>query len=111
MKPIFDNLKSAYNNKKNSSTGKWRTTLVVHGVLSTSSLPQKTGCMSLARLLTPFWASEAFACATIQPPTTFVKTFVNVDITAVKSGTGDDGNYTYPKTIDTYTSISKCYLY
>ena len=105
MKPIFDNLKAAYNAKKNSSTGKWRTTLVVHGLASTSSLPQKTGFMSLARLLlAPFWPSEAFACATIQPPTTFVKTFVNVDITDVKSGTGDDGNYTYPKTIkDTYT--------
>jgi Flp pilus assembly protein TadG len=105
MKPIFDNLKAAYNAKKNSSTGKWRTTLVVHGVVSTSSLPQKTGFRSLARLLMgPFWASEAFACATIQPPTTFVKTFVNVDITEVKSGTGNDGDYTYPKKIrDTYT--------
>ena len=100
MKPIFDNLKAAYNAKKNAS-GKWRTTLVVHGPLGTSSLFQKTGFMSLARLLTPFWPSEAFACATIQPPTTFVKTFVNVDITGVTSATGDDGNYTYPKTIST----------
>jgi hypothetical protein len=103
MKPIFDNLKSAYNAKKNAS-GKWRTTLVVHGPLSTSSLPLKTGFMTLARLLAPFCPSEAFACATIQPPTTFVKGFVNVDITAVTSATGDDGSYTYPKTIkDTYT--------
>ena len=100
MKPIFDNLKAAYNAKKNAS-GKWRTTLVVHGPLSTSSLLQKTGFMSLARLMAPFWPSEAFACATIQPPTTFVKSFVNVDITAVTSATGDDGNYTYPKTIST----------
>ena len=100
MKPIFDNLKAAYNAKKNAS-GKWRTTLVVHGPLSTSSLFQKPGFMSLARLLTPFWPSEAFACATIQPPTTFVKSFVNVDVTAVTSATGDDGNYTYPKTIST----------
>ena len=100
MKPIFDNLKAAYNAKKDAS-GKWRTTLVVHGPLGTSSLPQKTGFMSLARLLTPFWPSEAFACATIQPPTTFAKSFVNVDIIAVTSGTGDDGNYTYPKTIAT----------
>jgi Flp pilus assembly protein TadG len=100
MKPMFDNLKTAYNAKKDAS-GKWRTTLAVHGPLSTSSLLQKTGFMSLARLLAPFWSSEAFACATIQPPTTFVKTFVNVDITAVTSGTGDDGNYTYPKKITT----------
>jgi Flp pilus assembly protein TadG len=103
MKPIFDNLKAAYTAKKNAS-GKWRTTLVVHGPLSTSSLPQKTGFMSLARLMVPFWPSEAFACATIQPPTTFVQSFVNVDITAVTSATGNDGDYTYPKTIkDTYT--------
>ena len=100
MKPIFDNLKAAYNAKKDTS-GKWRTTLVVHGPLSTSSLLQKTGFMSLARLLAPFLPSEAFACATIQPPTTYVKSFVNVDITAVTSGTGDDGNYTYPKKITT----------
>ena len=64
--------------------------MAVHGPLGTSSLLQKSGFMSLARLLNPFWASEAFACATIQPPTTFVKTFVNVDITGVTSGTGDD---------------------
>ncbi len=55
MKPIFDNLKAAYNAKKNTS-GKWRTTLVVHGPLSTSSLLQKTGFMSLARLLSPLLA-------------------------------------------------------
>jgi hypothetical protein len=99
LKPIFDNLKAAYNAK--NVAGKWRTTLVVHGPLSTSSLLQKKGFLSLARLLTPLWPSEAFACATIQPPTTYVKTFVNVDITAVTSGTGNDGNYTYPKTIAT----------
>jgi Flp pilus assembly protein TadG len=103
QKPIFDNLKTAYNAKKNAS-GKWRTTLAVHGPLGTSSLPQNKGFLFLARLLNPFWPSEAFACSTIQPPTTFVKTFVNVDITAVTSGTGNDGSYTYPKTIrDTYT--------
>ena len=118
MKPIFDNLKAAYNAKKGkydakrnyqNPANKWRTTLVVHGVVNTSSLPQKTGFMSLARLLMgPFWASEAFACATIQPPTTFVKTFVNVDITDVKSGTGNDGNYNYPTVIrDSYTDNKK----
>jgi Flp pilus assembly protein TadG len=102
QKPIFDNLKAAYNAKNTS--GKWRTTVVVHGPLGTSSLLQKSGFMPLARLLKSFWVSEAFACATIQPPTTYVKTFVNVDITAVTSGTGNDGSYTYPKTInDTYT--------
>jgi hypothetical protein len=96
-------LKAAYNAKKDAS-GNWKTTLVVHGPLGTSSLLQKTGFLSLARLLTPFWPSEAFACATIQPPTTFVKTFANVDVTGVTSGTGNDGSYTYPKTInDTYT--------
>ena len=57
--------------------------------------------MSLARLLTPFWPSDALACATIQPPTTYVKGFVNVTITAVTSATGDDGSYTFPKTIAT----------
>jgi hypothetical protein len=100
MKPIFDNLKSAYNAKKDAS-GKWRTTLVVHGLKPTASLPGKAGSLSLARLLAPFWPSEAFACATIQPPAIVAKAFVNVDITAVTSGTGDDGNYTYPKTITT----------
>jgi len=100
MKPIFDNLKAAYNAKKDAS-GKWSTTLVVHGPLSTSSLPQKTGFMSLARLLAPFWVSEAWACATVSTPVTFTKAFVPVTITAVASGTGDDGNYTYPKTIAT----------
>ena len=100
LKPIFDNLKAAYNAKKDSS-GNWRTTLVVHGPLGTSSLLQKTGFMSLARLLTPFWPSDALACATIQPPTTYVKGFVNVTITAVTSATGDDGSYTFPKTIAT----------
>jgi Flp pilus assembly protein TadG len=100
LKPIFDNLKSAYNAKKDTS-GNWHTTVVVHGPISTSSLFQKTGFMSLARLLSPFSASEAIACATIQPPTTFVKTFANVTITGVTSGTGDDGNYTFPHTIAT----------
>jgi hypothetical protein len=105
IQPIFDNLKAAYAAKKNAS-GKWRTTLAVHGPLSTASLLQKKGLMFLTRLLTPFWPSEAFACATIQPPTTYVKTFVNVDVTGVTSGSGDDGSYTYPKIISgvTYTN-------
>ena len=111
QKPIFDNLKAAYYYKTTgdktlapAAGTKWRTTLAVHGTVPMSSLFQKSGFKSLARLLNPFWASEAFACVTIQPPVTFVKTFVNVDITDVKSKTGDDGNYTYPKVInDTYT--------
>jgi Flp pilus assembly protein TadG len=104
LRPIFDNLKTAYNAKKDAN-GNWQTTVVVHGPVSTSSLFNKTGFMSLARLLNPFSAPEAIACATIQPPTTYVKTFANVTITGVTSGTGNDGNYTYPKTMrDSYTN-------
>ena len=100
MKPIFDNLTTAYNAKKDAN-GKWHTTVVVHGLKSTASLTGKSGFPSLARLLAPFWASEAYACATIQPPAVFVKAFSTVDITAVSAKTGDDGNYTFPKTIAT----------
>jgi hypothetical protein len=114
MKPIFDSLKAAYTAKKVS--GIWHTTMAVHGLASTSSLPQKTGFMSLARLLAPFWPSEAFACAPIQPPATYIKTFVKVDVSAVASGNGEEGvvapansqlpnrqgnNITYPITITT----------
>ena len=78
---------------------------MVHGK-QTASLPGKAGFLSLARLLAPFWPSEAFACVPIQPPTLSVHGVANVDITDVTSGTGVDGSsYTYPKTIkDTYTS-------
>jgi Flp pilus assembly protein TadG len=108
--PIFENLQKAYNYKTTGSATTapaagtpWRTTMVVHGLMSTASLPQKTGFMSLARLLAPFWASEAYACATISYPTVKVSTVVNVDIIGVtfNKTTSDDGNYTYPKTIAT----------
>jgi len=114
--PIFQNLKYAYNYKTtgNKNTAPpagtaWRTTLAVHSLLTTASLPQKTGFMSLARLLTPFRASEAYACATITYPKIQVATFVNADITNVtyNSTTSNDGNYTYPKTIDGVTYPNK----
>jgi Flp pilus assembly protein TadG len=104
MTTMFGNLKSAYNAKKNSS-GVWHTTLVVHGLKQTASLPGKPGFLSLARLLAPFWPSEAFACVPIQPPTLSVRAFASVDITAVASAPGNDGSsYSYPKTMkDQYT--------
>ena len=98
--PIFRTLKQAYDYKKNSS-GRWHTTLAIFGPKPVTSLPLQTGFMYLARLLTPFWPSEAFACTTMNPPTIIVTGFVNVDITAVTANdsTCDDCNYTFPKTI------------
>jgi Flp pilus assembly protein TadG len=100
--PIFQKLQQAYNAKKDAN-GKWRTTLVVHGPKPTASLPGKAGFLSLARLLAPFWASEAYACTTVNPPAIIAATFVNADITGVtyNSTTSNDGNYTYPTTIAT----------
>jgi hypothetical protein len=117
--PIFQNLQKAYYYKTTGSattapaTGTaWRTTLVVHGLRSTASLPRKAGFLSLARLLAPFWASEAFACSTITYPTIQVSTFVNADITGVTYNTSscNDCSYTFPKTIDgvTYTNKKDC---
>jgi Flp pilus assembly protein TadG len=97
--PIFQNLQKAYYYKTtgNATTAPaagtaWRTTLAVHKPMSTASLPQKTGFMSLARLFAPFWASEAYACSTLTTPTIMVAGFVNVDITGVtyNSTTSDD---------------------
>jgi Flp pilus assembly protein TadG len=97
--PIFQNLQKAYYYKTTGSATRapaagtaWRTTLVVHKPLSTASLPQKTGFMSLARLLAPFWVSEAYACSTLTTPTIQVAGFVNVDITDVtyNSSNSDD---------------------
>ena len=98
---IFQNLQTAYNYKKDAS-GKWHTTLAVFGPLTMTSLLWKAGVMSLARLLTPFRPSEAFACSTMNPPTIMVSGFVNVDITGVtaNSSSCDDCNYTFPKTIN-----------
>jgi Flp pilus assembly protein TadG len=108
---IFQNLKQAYDYKKDGS-GRWHTTLAVFGPKTVASLPLKTGFMSLARLLTPFWPSEAFACTTMKPPTIMVTGFVNVDITGVtaNSSSCDDCNYTFPKTINgvTYNNKKDC---
>jgi len=107
---FFQNLQKAYYYKTTGSATTapaagtaWHTTLAVHGLLSTASLPQKTGFMSLARLLNPFWVSEALACSTLSYPAIQVMTVANVNITGVQYNTSssDDGNYTYPKTIAT----------
>jgi hypothetical protein len=113
---IFKNLQKAYNYKTTGSASRapaagtaWRTTLVVHGLMNTASLPQKTGFMSLARLLNPFWAAKAWACSTITYPTVKVSSFVNVDITGVtyNDSSSDDGNYSYPRTINHVTYSNK----
>lgn len=116
--PIFQNLQKAYYFKTtgNANTAppagtKWRTTFAVHGV-KTASLLRPAGFMSMARLLVPFWASEAFACSTLTYPAIQVDTFVNADITGVtyNSTTCDDCSYTFPKTINgvTYTDKKDC---
>ncbi len=128
MGAIFQNLQQAYYYKTTGSTTKapaagtaWRTALVVHTLTSTAPLARKGGFMSLARLLAPFWASEAYACSTLTTPTIKVAAVVNVDITGVTyntSSSGDGTSYTFPKTIatpapasgtTTYTSL-KDYL-
>ena len=83
--PIFNNLKTAYNAKGGCQTA--------NGHLVGDSRPQKLWPffpaaakrfpVPLARLLASFCPSEAYACATIQPPAVFVKAFSTVDITAV----------------------------
>ena len=108
--PIFQQLQKAYYYKTTGSSTTappagtaWRTTMVVHGLRTTASLPRKGGFESLARLLTFFSPTQAYACATVTYPTISVHGFVNVDITGVtyNSTTSNDGNYTYPKTIAT----------
>jgi Flp pilus assembly protein TadG len=116
--PIFENMQKAYNYKTtgNVSTAPavgtaWHTTMAVHGLLSTASLPQKTGFMSLARLLAPFWASEAYACSTLTYPTIKVSTFVNVDITGVtfnKTSCDDCTSYNPANNGVTYASKKEC---
>lgn len=108
--PIFQRLQKAYNYKTtgNANTAPpagtaWRVTLPVYGTQPNPSASRRRqgGFMSLARLLAPFWPSEAYACYTMPPPKTYVNGFVNADITNVTfSASGDDGNYTYPKTIN-----------
>jgi hypothetical protein len=105
---IFQNLKQAYNYKKDPS-GKWHTTLAVFGPKTVASLPMKTGFMTLARLLTPFWPSEAFACTTMNPPTIMVTGFVNVDVIGVTANntTCDDCTSYRPANNGTYYSSKK----
>jgi len=109
--PLFKNLKQAYDYKKDAS-GKWHTPLAVFGPKTVASLPQKTGFMSLARLLTPFWPTEALACTTMNPPTIMVTGFVNADITGVTANDSscDDCSYTFPKTISgvRYNNKKEC---
>jgi len=113
--PIFQRLQWAYNYK---TTGNrytapapgtaWRVTLPVYAATPIASQPRKESFMSLARLLAPFWASEAYACYTVPPPKAIINGFVNADITNVTySSSGDDGNYTYPKTINSVTYTDK----
>jgi Flp pilus assembly protein TadG len=106
--PIFQRLQKAYNYKTtgNANTAPpagtpWRVTLPVYGTTpNPAAFRQRPGSFRfLARLLAPFWPSEAHACYTMPAPKTYVNGFVNVDITNVEySSSGDDGNYTYPKT-------------
>ncbi|MGA9753983.1 MAG: pilus assembly protein TadG-related protein [Desulfobaccales bacterium] len=128
MGAIFQNLQKAYYYKTTGSATTapaagtaWHTTLVVHTPTSTAPLARKGGFMSLARLLAPFWASEAYACSTLTTPTIKVASVVNVAITGVtynNTSSGDGTSYTFPKTIatpapasgtTTYTSL-KDYL-
>jgi Flp pilus assembly protein TadG len=52
--------------------------------------------------------SNAYACYTMPPPETYIRTFVNADITGVTySSSGNEGRYSYPKTINGVTSINK----
>lgn len=114
--PIFQNLQKAYYYKTTGSATTapaagtaWRTTMAVHGLKTTASLPRKGGFMPLARLLTLFSPTQAYACATITYPTISVYGVVNVDITGVtyNSTTSDDGNHTYPYTTGGVTYTSK----
>jgi Flp pilus assembly protein TadG len=107
ISPIFQRLQKAYNYKTtgNANTAPpagtaWPVTLPVY---STTQLSQhrKTGFMSLARLMGFFWPAEAYACYTMPPPETYIRTFVNADITGVTySSSGNEGNYSYPKTVN-----------
>ncbi len=115
--PIFQNLRKAYYYKTtgNANTAPaagtaWRTTLAVYGMQSVSSQPRKAGLMSLARLLAPFWPSEAFGCYTVPPPQPVVKAFVNVDITDVTyTATCDDcSSYRPAKDGITYSNKKDC---
>ncbi len=108
--PIFQRLQKAYNYKTTGDANTappagtpWRVTMPVYGSTRNPLVTQsyKNGFRSLARLLTPFWPSEAYACYTMPPPNIFVNGFVNADIVGVTyTSSCDDCNYTFPKTID-----------
>jgi Flp pilus assembly protein TadG len=115
--PIFQNLQKAYNYKTtgNASTAPtagtpWRVTLAVHGAKPLAFQLRKAGFLSLARLLAPFWPSEAYACSTMAPPAIVVQAFVNVDITGVTyTATCDDcSSYKPAKDGITYSSKKDC---
>jgi Flp pilus assembly protein TadG len=117
ISPIFQRLQKAYNYKTTGSTTTapptgtaWRVTLPVYGTTPypATSWNRHRELMFLARLLVPFWPSEAYACYTMPPPKTYVNGFVNVDITNVTySSSADNGNYSYPKTINGVRYVNK----
>jgi hypothetical protein len=97
--PIFQQLKYAYNykttgNKNNAPAAgtPWVTTVAVHGAYH-ASLPRQGGFTPLARLLTFFSPTQAYACATLTVPTISVYGFTKVSITDVKynSTTSEEG--------------------
>ncbi len=116
--PIFQNLQKAYYYKTTGSTTRapvagtpWRVTLPVYGMKAVAFQPQKANFMFLARLLVPFWPSEAYACYTVPPPQPVVTGFVNADITGVTYTTScDDCSYNFPKKISgvTYNNKKDC---
>jgi len=117
ISPIFQRLQKAYNytTTGNANTAPpagtaWRVTLPVYGTTPNpaASRQRQGNFILLARFMAPFWPSEAYACYTMPPPKTYVNGFVNADITNVTySSSGDDGNYTYPITINQVTYNNK----
>jgi Flp pilus assembly protein TadG len=114
--PIFQRLQKAYYYKTtgNANTAPpagtpWRVTLPVYG---TTPHPlafrhRYPGSLFLARLLAFLGPSEAYACYTMPPPKTYVNGFANADITGVTyNASGNEGSYTYPKTISTPPPLS-----
>jgi hypothetical protein len=118
--PIFQRLQKAYNYKTTGNVNTappagtpWRVTMPVYGSTRNPLVTQgyKNGFRSLARLLTPFWPAEAYACYTMPPPNIFVNGFVNADIVGVTySASCDNCSYTFPKTINgvTYNNKLQC---
>jgi Flp pilus assembly protein TadG len=108
--PIFQEMQKAYYYKTTGSATTapaagtaWRTTMLVHGLKTTASLPRQGGFTPLARLLTFFSPTQAYACATITYPTIAVYGFVKVDITGVTYSTTSEDGVTIPGTTTTMT--------